>query len=84
MKLVLYPACSNLRVMNVYIVKNVAVIDMTNEGLLVLRRGLMSWLAGREDFGVSPGHSPLKPAEFGSEDRSSLELWFWGPGYCGP
>ncbi|GEM_PF-2335171 len=37
-----------------------------------------SWLAGAEDFGVSPRHSSHKTIDLGKLDRESGELWFWG------
>lgn len=54
------------------------------EGLFLLKNALATWLGGVEDFGVSPGHSDLKPKAFGKLDKESGELWFWGPGYAGP
>jgi hypothetical protein len=61
-----------------------ATIEMTEEGHTLLSAALSSWLAGAEDFGVSPRHSSLSPKNLGALDRESMEIWFWGPGYAGP
>lgn len=42
------------------------------------------WHAGGEDFGVAPRHSDYKATQLRQLDRSSGELWFWGPQYAGP
>jgi len=61
-------------------------IEMTPLGLNIVRYAIQSWLSGSEDFGGSPTHSrhpkffsqqPKK--KLGARDKSSGELWFWGP-----
>lgn len=74
----------DLKVMHVGLDCDSVTITMTDEGLLLLKNALTNWLVGGEDFGVSPGHSDLKPKDLGNLDKESGELWFWGPGYAGP
>jgi hypothetical protein len=57
---------------------------MTNRGLDLLLGAVARWLEGAEDFSVCPRHSDLKSKDLGPLDHSSVELWFWGPGYAGP
>jgi hypothetical protein len=73
-----------LRVMNIQCDTDVATIEMTDVGLALLIDACAAWLAGAEDFGVSPRRSTLNQKEFGRLDLESGELWFWGPGYVGP
>lgn len=74
----------DLRVMNIACEASVATIQMTCEGLRLIRKAIVTWLDGTEDFGVSSRHSALKSCDLGQLDRDSGELWFWGPGYLGP
>lgn len=74
----------DLRVMKIGCETSVATIQMTCEGLPLIRKAIVKWLEGAEDFGVSARDSSLKPSELGPLDRDSAELWFWGPGYIGP
>lgn len=74
----------DLRVMNIQVDGDSAIIEMTRNGLDLMVDKVSAWLNGKEDFGVSPGSSHLRPKEFGPLDRESKELWFWGPGYAGP
>jgi hypothetical protein len=84
LKLKLVPVREELKVMHIGYERDSAFIEITDEGLSLLRDAFASWLKGDEDFGVSPEHSTLKPNELGKLDRESGELWFWGPGYLGP
>lgn len=84
MQLQLLDATEALRVMHIAATKQRATIRLTPLGLDVLRQGLSTWLAGGEDFGISPRHAQLRRKELGVLDLDSLELWFWGPGYVGP
>ncbi|MEI8020927.1 MAG: hypothetical protein WCH39_22170 [Schlesneria sp.] len=74
----------DLRVMNVTSEPGVATIEMTEIGLPLIREALLRWFDGAEDFGVSVRHAGLKQSELGPLDRTSGELWFWGPLYFGP
>jgi hypothetical protein len=74
----------DLRVLNIRRDLDTATIEMTDIGLSLLIDAFSSWLAGTEDFGVSPRHSSLTPKQFGRLDRESGEIWFWGPNYAGP
>jgi hypothetical protein len=74
----------DLAIMSIRCDREGATIEMTRDGVALLASGVTSWLAGAEDFGVSPRHSKLKPNELGKLDRESAELWFWGPFYAGP
>jgi hypothetical protein len=73
------PLREELRVMNIARNGQLATIEMTPDGLLLLLDAFRTWTAGGEDFGVSPRHSRLRKHELGLLDRSSGELWFWGP-----
>ena len=84
LKLKLVADHEDLKVMHVGRDRDTAVIEMTAEGLSLLTDAFARWLAGGEDFGVSPTSSSLKRKEFGRLDRESGELWFWGPWYAGP
>jgi hypothetical protein len=84
LRLMVVSKSEDLHVMNIRRDADAATIEMTDEGLTLLIDACVTWLAGAEDFGVSPLHSTLKPKEFGKLDRESGELWFWGPGYAGP
>lgn len=74
----------DLHVMSIRCDSDGATIEMTDEGLKLLINACQSWLAGGEDFSVSPRHSTIKVKELGKLDRESGELWFWGPIYDGP
>ena len=84
LKLKLEAIGDDLKIMHIGLDRDTATIEMTDEGLSLLKKALETWLAGGEDFGVSPRHSPLKPKAFGKLDKESGELWFWGPGYASP
>jgi hypothetical protein len=84
LKLKLDSIGDDLKIMHIGLDRDTATINMTDEGLSLLKNALATWLDGGEDFGVSPRHSPLKPKSFGKLDKESGELWFWGPGYAGP
>jgi hypothetical protein len=73
------PERSELKVMFISCENGAATIELTPRGLLLVRRAVEQWLAGGEDFCVSPEHSELKPRELGPLDKASGELWFWGP-----
>lgn len=68
-----------LRVINIACTPGTAAIVMTAKGLEVLREAIVAWLNGGEDFGIHARNSDLKKREFGALDKSSGELWFWGP-----
>lgn len=74
----------DLKIMHIGFDRATATIEMTDEGLSLLKNALRTWLAGGEDFGVSPRHGSLKSKAIGKLDKESGELWFWGPGYLGP
>lgn len=76
--------CANLRVMNIVSETTIATIRVTPVGRHLLQNGVVNWLDGNEDFGVSSRHSGLKRSELGELDRTSGELWFWGPTLIGP
>ena len=78
------PIRDELKVMSIQYDSTSATIEMTAEGVALLSNACTSWLAGAEDFGVSPLHSSHKASGFGKLDRESGELWFWGPGFTGP
>ena len=84
LKLTLVPAREDLQMMHVGRSANAAIIELTEDGLSLLMDALAAWLAGREDFGVSPRSSSLKRNELGKLDLESAEIWFWGPYYAGP
>lgn len=84
LKLMLVPEREDLRIMNIQHDADTGTIEMTDAGLALMTDAVASWLAGAEDFGVSPRHSSLKPTQFGILDKSFGELWFWGPGYYAP
>lgn len=62
----------------------VATCTWTMIGLPALRKAIMTWQQGGEDFGVHPRHVNRPRQLCGARDRASLELWFWGPGYSAP
>jgi hypothetical protein len=84
LKPVLVAQCEDLKVMNIRRDAETATITMTDIGFRLITDAVGSWLAGAEDFGVSPRNSSLKPKQFGRLDRESGELWFWGPFCAGP
>lgn len=84
LQICLVAECTNLRVMNIVSETTVATIKVTSIGRLLLQNGVLNWLDGNEDFGVSSRHSGLKRSELGELDRTSGELWFWGPTLIGP
>ena len=57
---------------------------MSDAGLLLLKKSLIHWLDGKEDFGVSPRYGVSTAKALGKLDKESGEIWFWGPGYSGP
>jgi hypothetical protein len=61
-----------------------ATVEMTAAGLGVIRTAVESWLQGSEDFGVHPQSSRLPKRSLGKRDRTSAEIWFWGPCYYAP
>ena len=82
--LMLFPEREDLRIMNIQCDADTGTIEMADVGLALMTDAVASWLAGAEDFGVSPRHSSLNPKQFGKLDKASGELWFWGPGYYAP
>ena len=80
----LVPKREDLKVMNIRRDTDTATIEMTDDGFALITDAVASWLAGAEDFGVSPRQSSLNRRQFGRLDQESGELWFWGPGYAGP
>jgi hypothetical protein len=74
----------DLQVMHIACRGDQAMITVTEEGLLLLKVAFEQWLAGAEDFGVSPRHAHRSNKQLGKLDRESGELWFWGPGYSAP
>ena len=74
----------DLKIMHIGHETDVAFIETTPEGLQLLIDALETWLAGAEDFGVSPRLSGLSSKNLGELDRKSGELWFWGPDYVAP
>jgi hypothetical protein len=79
MRLLFVPSRHELRVLHIACDPGEVTIEMTEVGLEVLRKGVAAWCNGSEDFGVSARHSDLKKRELGALDKSSGELWFWGP-----
>jgi hypothetical protein len=73
-----------LKVMNIRCTLDAATIEMTDRGLALLVDAIHGWLAGDEDFGISPRRLSLKPQQLGELDRASGELWLWGPHFGGP
>jgi hypothetical protein len=84
LRLLLVPDHEDLHVLNVASESESATIQMTDIGLPLVRDAVRSWLEGGEDFGVSAQHSGLRPDQLGTLDRTSGELWFWGPNYVSP
>ena len=84
LKLVFVREREDLRIMNIRHDANTGTIEMADAGLTLITDAVASWLAGAEDFNVSPRHSSLKPRQLGKLDKASGELWFWGPGYYAP
>lgn len=84
LSLLFVPLRAELRVMNIRREAQAATIETTDQGLDLLIKALARWLDGTEDFCVGPRHSDVNPQALGALDRSSGELWFWGPGYTGP
>jgi hypothetical protein len=84
LRLRLVPGREDLRVMSIRCDSDTATIEMTDTGLTLLANACAAWLAGSENFSVSPRHSILTPKDLGTLDRDSGELWFWGPGFGGP
>jgi len=80
----LVPQDDALRVMNLQCADDKATIRLTDLGLPLLIEAFAQWLAGMEDFGVSPRNSRLGRKQLGQLDRESIELWFWGPYYYAP
>jgi len=79
LRLRLVPAREELRVMNIACDPATVTIEMTELGLQLVRDAVNSWCNGGEDFCVSPESANLKRREFGSLDKASGTLWFWGP-----
>lgn len=84
LRLLYVPEREDLLVMNIRHKQPSATIETTAEGLKVLITAFNTWHAGGEDFGVAPRHSDYKATQLRQLDRSSGELWFWGPEYAGP
>lgn len=84
LRLTVVPEHEELKVMRIGYEAEAGTIEMTDDGLALVIDAVTSWLAGADDFGVSPAHSSLKRKEMGILDRESGELWFWGPRYYAP
>lgn len=84
MRLLYVPEREELLVMNIRHRRPSATIEATAEGLKLLITAFTEWHVGGEDFGVCPRRSDFKQKQLGQLDRSSIELWFWGPRYAGP
>jgi len=84
LKMKLDSIVDDLKIMHIGFDRDTATINLTDEGVSLLKSALQTWVDGGEDFGVSPRNSALKPKAFGKLDMESGELWFWGPGYAGP
>lgn len=84
LKVRLLSATEELRVMHLDYADATVVLELTPPGLKILRQAIVEWGDGREDFGVSPRLSGLSRKQLGAKDRSTAELWFWGPGYDAP
>lgn len=84
LQLKLVDSTDELRVMNITVHDEAVTIQMTPFGLDVFRDAINSWLNGSEDFSVSSQSADLSRKKLGPLDRSSLELWFWGPSYYAP
>ena len=82
--LLLIPECDDLRVMNIAADNATATIQITAIGLQLICKAVTTWLNGGEDFGAHARHPDRKPRELGRLDRTSGELWFWGPTYLTP
>lgn len=68
-----------LRAMHIAWEGGTATIEMTATGLTVLHKAVTTWCNGGEDFCVHPRHAGRAKHELGLLDKSSGELWFWGP-----
>jgi hypothetical protein len=84
LRLVLENESDSLKVMSITHDADTATIAMTPVGWQLVYDAVAAWLAGGEDFGVSPARAMLKPKQFGARDKESVELWFWGPDYYAP
>lgn len=73
-----------LRVMHIRRENEAVIIQVTRDGLSLLRNAFSSWQEGAEDFGIASRHSSLAARQLGKLDRESSEIWFWGPRYTGP
>lgn len=71
----------DLHVMHIRCDTDAPSIEMTDEGLELLRRGLNSWFAGSEDLCLAPRRCRRRLSKLGKLDRESAELWFWGPDF---
>jgi len=60
MALKVVPEREDLKVMSIRHDAESATIEMTDEGLALMTDAVASWLAGADDFGVSPQRSCLK------------------------
>jgi hypothetical protein len=79
LRLLLVEPRDDLRAMHIAYESGAATIELTTIGLAALREAIDCWCNGGEDFGVSPSRAEIKKREFGALDKSSGELWFWGP-----
>ncbi len=80
LKLVLWEESDLLQVMHVSSSECAATVQMTKLGIAIVRKAVESWCSGSEDFGASPDHARLQKKDYGTLDKLSGELWFWGAG----
>lgn len=84
LKLSLHAVSPELRVMCVDCDAGIGRIDLTPIGLAAWRDAIGAWSQGMEDYGLAPRHGESDRRRLGDKDRTSAEIWFWGPGYHGP
>jgi hypothetical protein len=79
LQLSLAPVSPDLRVLCIARQESAAVVEMTEAGIALVRHALDAWYAGAEDFCVASDQAGLNKRDLGPRDKSSGELWFWGP-----
>jgi hypothetical protein len=64
--------------------KGSVTVTVTSHGAVALCQAFEKWLQGHEDFAVDPECSGISRRNLKALDRSSLDIWFWGPRYASP
>ena len=77
LKLLSVAARQDLSVMHIHRNDKQAIIEMTTAGLELMIKSVRKWLAGEEDFCISPKHA--QGIILGALDKTSASIWFWGP-----